>query len=102
AVSEYLPVILHSALAHYVVNVTSAPELHPLSLHDALPIFITCVSDTPDVEEVILGKNGVIETIRPGSLVVDCSTISPTATKAIRSEERRVGKECRSRWPPTQ
>lgn len=46
-------------------------------------ITITCVSDTPDVEAVILGENGVIEGIRDGSLVIDCSTISPQVTQQI-------------------
>jgi 3-hydroxyisobutyrate dehydrogenase len=55
-------------------------------------IVITCVSDTPDVEEVILGESGVIRGARPGSLVVDMSTISPQATKTIaeRLAEREV------------
>jgi len=46
-------------------------------------ITLVCVSDTPDVEAVILGAEGVIEGAKAGSLVVDHSTISPTATKAI-------------------
>jgi 3-hydroxyisobutyrate dehydrogenase len=46
-------------------------------------IIITCVSDTPDVEEVILGEQGVIHGARPGALVIDCSTISPQTTKEI-------------------
>ena len=46
-------------------------------------IIFICVSDTPDVEAVILGDGGVLEGARPGSLVIDCSTISPTATKKI-------------------
>lgn len=46
-------------------------------------IIFTCVSDTPDVEAVILGPGGVIEGARPGSLLIDCSTISPAATKTI-------------------
>jgi 3-hydroxyisobutyrate dehydrogenase len=46
-------------------------------------IVVTCVSDTPDVEAVILGDDGVIHGAEAGTLVIDCSTISPTATKAI-------------------
>ncbi len=46
-------------------------------------IVITCVSDTPDVESVILGEGGVIHGARPGSLVIDMSTISPQATQRI-------------------
>ncbi len=46
-------------------------------------IIITCVSDTPDVEKVILGDDGVIHGAKAGSLVVDCSTISPQVTREI-------------------
>ncbi len=41
------------------------------------------VSDTPDVEQVILGDKGVIHGARPGSAVVDMSTISPAATRVL-------------------
>ena len=47
------------------------------------PVVITMVSDTPDVESVILGENGVIESIRPDAVVIDMSTISPRATRGI-------------------
>jgi 3-hydroxyisobutyrate dehydrogenase len=46
-------------------------------------IIITCVSDTPDVEAIILGENGVIHGARNGSIVVDMSTINPSATRRI-------------------
>jgi len=49
---------------------------------DADIIFIN-VSDTHDVVEVILGNDGIIEGIRPGSVVVDMSTISPSVTRTI-------------------
>ena len=45
-------------------------------------IFII-VSDTPDVEQVILGEQGVIHGARPGAVVVDMSTISPAATRVF-------------------
>lgn len=43
-------------------------------------IFI-CVPDTPDVEQVILGKDGIIQSIAKSAIVVDHSTISPFATR---------------------
>ena len=46
-------------------------------------IIVICVSDTPDVEAVILGDDGVIHGAQPGALVVDCSTISPQATREM-------------------
>lgn len=44
-------------------------------------IVITIVSDTPDVESVLFGPDGVAEGAKPGTLVVDMSTISPSATR---------------------
>lgn len=46
-------------------------------------VVITCVSDTPDVEALILGENGVIRGAKAGAIVVDMSTISPSATRRI-------------------
>jgi len=39
------------------------------------------VSDTSDVEQVLFGARGVVHGARPGSVVVDMSTISPNATR---------------------
>ncbi len=44
-------------------------------------VIVICVSDTPDVEAVLFGPNGFAAGARPGSLVIDCSTISPEATR---------------------
>ncbi len=44
-------------------------------------IIIVMVSDTPDVEQVLFGDGGVIHGAKPGAVVVDMSTISPTATR---------------------
>jgi 2-hydroxy-3-oxopropionate reductase len=42
---------------------------------------IMIVPDTPDVEQVLFGAGGVAEGLSPGKLVIDMSSISPTATK---------------------
>lgn len=44
---------------------------------------ITIVTDTPDVEQVILGAEGVIQSVKPGTVVIDMSTISPKATRKM-------------------
>lgn len=46
-------------------------------------MIVTCVSDTPDVEAVILGDKGILHGAKAGSLVIDCSTISPVATQEM-------------------
>jgi 3-hydroxyisobutyrate dehydrogenase-like beta-hydroxyacid dehydrogenase len=39
-----------------------------------------CVSDTPAVEQVLFGTNGVEQSLTSGMVIVDSSTISPSAT----------------------
>ncbi len=53
-------------------------------------LVVIIVSDTPDVEHVVFGPGGVAESLAPGSLVVDMSTIAPDATRgyAARVAER--------------
>jgi 3-hydroxyisobutyrate dehydrogenase len=53
----------------------------PADLAARSDVIILCVSDTPDVEAVLFGEGGVIEGVREGALVVDCSTISPIQTQ---------------------
>jgi 3-hydroxyisobutyrate dehydrogenase len=55
----------------------------PADLAAQCEVIIVCVSDTPDVEAALFGENGVIHGVRAGSLVVDCSTISPIKTQAF-------------------
>lgn len=42
-----------------------------------------CVGNSAMSESVLTGKNGVIEGIRPGAVVADCSTIGPTLARRI-------------------
>ena len=49
-------------------------------------VTIIMVSDTADVEQVIFGAGGVTHGAKPGSVVVDMSTISPTATRRFAEE----------------
>lgn len=46
-------------------------------------IVVTMVVDGPQVELVLLGEQGAAAAAQPGTLCVDCSTIGPSATRAI-------------------
>ena len=54
-------------------------------------ITITMVSDSADVEEVVLGNEGVIEGSAPDTVVVDMSTISPSVTRTIAGRLKEKG-----------
>jgi 3-hydroxyisobutyrate dehydrogenase len=46
-------------------------------------VIITMVTDSPDVRHVVLGPDGIIEGARPGSTVIDMTTMSPAVTREI-------------------
>jgi len=46
-------------------------------------VIVTMVPDTPDVDKVIRGKNGVLEGLKRGAIVIDMSTISPDVTRQL-------------------
>lgn len=46
-------------------------------------IVITMVADAPDVEAVVFGGQGVVDGAREGLIVIDMSTIAPTAAQAL-------------------
>src|SRR4030042_483082 len=54
-------------------------------------IIFIMVPDTPDVEAVLFGAEGVAEGLKPGSIVVDMSSISPIATKEFAKRLRAMG-----------
>jgi 2-hydroxy-3-oxopropionate reductase len=56
-------------------------------------IIIVMVPDTPDVEEALFGKEGVAKGLRPNSIVVDMSSISPIETKKFAKKINALGCE---------
>jgi 3-hydroxyisobutyrate dehydrogenase len=55
----------------------------PREVAEHCDVIITIVTDTPDVRQIVLGENGVLTGLRPGGVIIDMSTISPTATREI-------------------
>ncbi|MGB0767705.1 MAG: NAD(P)-dependent oxidoreductase, partial [Phycisphaeraceae bacterium] len=53
-------------------------------------VFIN-VTDTPDVEAVLFGENGLAKAGKPGTIVVDHSTISPEATRDFAAQLAEQG-----------
>ncbi len=75
-----------------VIAAGAARAASPREVAERANVVITNVTDSPDVEAVILGEQGVLQGARPGTIVIDNSTISPDVTRAIaaRLKERDV------------
>jgi len=84
------------AMAVFARRATSAQPLvdvgatfcaSPAAVAEQSDVIFTMVTGTSDVQQVVLGGDepgtGVVDGARPGSLVIDMSTIDPTATRAM-------------------
>jgi 3-hydroxyisobutyrate dehydrogenase len=66
--------------ADQLVELGAREAATPAAVAAASDVVVCCVSDTPDVEAVLFGDDGVAAGMAGGGLVIDCSTISPSAT----------------------
>jgi 3-hydroxyisobutyrate dehydrogenase len=72
-----------AAKARGVVELGARLAESPAAVAEQVDVLFVCVSDTPDVEELLVGIGGVASAARPGTLIVDHSTISPSATRRL-------------------
>lgn len=76
-----------------LVKMGAAPGESPKDVAEKSDVVITMVTDSAAVEAVILGPSGVIEGVRPGMIVIDMSTISPSVTRRIAEKLKEKGVE---------
>ena len=56
-------------------------------------VLITMVPNSPEVKEALFGEDGAAKSLKPGSIVLDCSSISPIASREICAELNAKGIE---------
>jgi len=54
-------------------------------------VIITMLPNSPDVKEAVLGKNGVLEGAKPGTILIDMSSIAPLASKEVAERAKEKG-----------
>ncbi|MCG0278399.1 MAG: 2-hydroxy-3-oxopropionate reductase [Thermanaeromonas sp.] len=74
-----------------VVAAGAEPANSPREVAERCDKFITMLPNSPHVKEVVLGPNGIIEGARPGSILIDMSSIDPRVTKEIASKLAEKG-----------
>ena len=66
------------------------PAPSPEEVTQSCDILLTCLPDVATVEEVFMGKGGVLSAAKPGQVLVDHSTVGP-------STSRRIGEAARAK-----
>jgi 3-hydroxyisobutyrate dehydrogenase/2-hydroxy-3-oxopropionate reductase len=61
----------------------AAVAISPAEVARDADFVVIIVSDSAAVEEVTLGKGGLLETVRAGAIVIDSSTISPAVSRKM-------------------
>src|SRR5215510_4007727 len=80
------PLVVHNRSRTAVDELASAgakAATSPREVAGSCDVLITMLPNSPDVEQVALGKDGVIEGARQGLILVDMSTISPIVTQKV-------------------
>jgi 2-hydroxy-3-oxopropionate reductase len=80
------PLVVHSRSrgpVDDVVKTGATAASSPKDVASRCDVLITMLPNSPDVEQVALGKDGIIEGAKAGLIFVDMSTISPIVSQKI-------------------
>jgi 2-hydroxy-3-oxopropionate reductase len=80
------PLVVHNrsrAAVDDLVKAGAKAGTSPRDVASQSDVLITMLPNSPDVEEVVLGRDGVIEGARAGMSLLDMSTISPLVSQKI-------------------
>ena len=73
------------------VNAGAKRGTSPKDVAAQVDFVFTNLPDTPDVEQVVLGQDGIIEGAHNGLIYIDNSTIKPEASRTIAAKLAEVG-----------
>jgi 2-hydroxy-3-oxopropionate reductase len=82
------PLVVYDIVAAAVDEVVQAGAergASPKDIAEKADAIITMLPNSPQVKEVVLGKDGIIETMRPGSILIDMSSIAPLVSREVAS-----------------
>ena len=63
----------------------------PAAAADNVDVLMVCVSDDTAVNNVLFGTDGAANYLKPRSIVINCSTISPKGAKLAASRLQKIG-----------
>lgn len=67
----------------YLVSKGASAGLSCSDVAEQCEIIITMLPNSPQVKEVVTGKDGILESVKEGTILIDMSSIDPIVTKEI-------------------
>jgi 2-hydroxy-3-oxopropionate reductase len=91
------PLVVHNRSREAVEELSAEgaqPAASPSDVANQVDVVITNLPDSPDVEQVALGRAGIIEGARKGLIFVDNSTIKPATARSVAEKLGEKGVSC--------
>ncbi len=82
---------VNKAAVDEVVAAGATSAASPRAVAEQVSVIITMLPNSPHVKTVVLGKDGIIETAKPGTIVIDMSSIAPLASREVAAELAKKG-----------
>ena len=86
------------------VDMGAKPAANPAELGKACDFVILGVGYDEEVQDVVLGESGVLQSLKPGAIIAVSSTVAPDFIKSLDEKARAKGCDvldapiCRGRW----
>jgi 2-hydroxy-3-oxopropionate reductase len=76
-----------------VVDAGAKAVASPRDVAAQTDVIITMLPNSPQVREVVMGKNGIIEGAKPGTILADMSSIAPLVSRELAERLKEKGME---------
>lgn len=83
----------NAAAVEELASLGATVAANPKAVAEQVDVIITMLPNSPQVKEVLLGENGVIEGAKPGTTVIDMSSIAPLVSREISQKLAKKGIE---------
>lgn len=84
---------INTAAVAELVDAGASSVLSPQDVAAACSVIILMLPNSPQVKDVVLGEGGVIKGIKPGSTVIDMSSIAPGVSQEVAAALAEVNVE---------
>ena len=74
-----------------LVAIGAARGVSPADVARRADRIVTMLPDSPHVEQVMEGPDGIFEAIRPGTILIDTSSIAPAVARRLAGRARSLG-----------
>src|SRR5712691_11822443 len=74
-----------------LISLGANASSHPRILASGVDVVLSCLPDEPSVEDVYMGTGDVLHSARPGTRIIELSTISPETSRKLHRAAQQFG-----------